>query len=440
MTQTDSCCNNNNNSNSNSNQQPSLAGIVGIFLFTAIVIPILTAAPSAYGNSIWSSMLNGQVVAPSWAAASFIVIFSIFEFVLMAGLPAFLHPTDKFFVGPLTPGGNRPVYRNNCFECALVTVVVYLTLVYFGLINKDYLLAMYAELISSLNIFGLLVAVALYFKGRYWPTHATDARVSNCTVTNFFVGIELHPELFGQQIKVFTNCRFGMTLWLLLLINCLLTRPSPHVIVSGVIMAAYLIKFFYWETGYYTTLDIVHDRCGYYICYGCIAFLPLVYINPVYYQVYHDGLTNLPVLTVICLVGLLSVYFNYAVDAEKQRLKSAAATSGGGSGNNDCAKAVRSLSTATTIRSSHVEKAQPSTAGWWGLARKINYTFEILLSLCWCLPAGFSSIIPYTYFFYITLLLIHRSRRDDQRCQLRYGQAWLAYKQAVPYTFIPYVY
>jgi hypothetical protein len=51
-------------------------------------------------------------------------------------------------------------------------------------------------------------------------------------------------------------------------------------------------KFFIWETGYFNTIDIMHDRAGYYICWGCLVWLPCVYTCPSMY------LTNHPVTLV----------------------------------------------------------------------------------------------------------------------------------------------
>jgi len=48
------------------------------------------------------------------------------------------------------------------------------------------------------------------------------------------------------------------------------------------------------------------------------------------------------------------------------------------------------------------------TSGWWGSARKINYTGDWLITLSWCLLCGFSSPIPYFQAIYFLILLIHR--------------------------------
>lgn len=55
------------------------------------------------------------------------------------------------------------------------------------------------------------------------------------------------------------------------------------------------------------------------------------------------------------------------------------------------------------------------------MARHINYFGDLLMALAWCLPAGFSSPIPYFYVIYFTVLLIHRDRRDDHKCRAKVG-------------------
>lgn len=67
-----------------------------------------------------------------------------------------------------------------------------------------------------------------------------------------------------------------------------MTTPSPglsrrygHVsssmAVSVALQLVYITKFFWWETGYWCSMDIQHDRAGYYICWGCLVWLPIIY-------------------------------------------------------------------------------------------------------------------------------------------------------------------
>jgi protein-S-isoprenylcysteine O-methyltransferase Ste14 len=77
------------------------------------------------------------------------------------------------------------------------------------------------------------------------------------------------------------------------------------------------------------------------------------------------------------------------------------------------------------------------TGGWWGLARKINYTGDWIMGLSWCMLCGFDSIVPYFYAVYFAVLLVHRSIRDDRLCREKYGDDWDRYRSMVPYRFIP---
>ena len=48
------------------------------------------------------------------------------------------------------------------------------------------------------------------------------------------------------------------------------------------------------------------------------------------------------------------------------------------------------------------------TGGWWGAARKVNYTGDWLITLSWCMLCGYNSPIPYFQAVYFLILLVHR--------------------------------
>lgn len=77
------------------------------------------------------------------------------------------------------------------------------------------------------------------------------------------------------------------------------------------------------------------------------------------------------------------------------------------------------------------------TSGWWGASRHINYLGDWLMALSWCLPCGFATPIPYFYPIYFGFLLIHRERRDDHKCRMKYGEDWEKYCKIVKYRIIP---
>jgi 7-dehydrocholesterol reductase len=48
-------------------------------------------------------------------------------------------------------------------------------------------------------------------------------------------------------------------------------------------------------------------------------------------------------------------------------------------------------------------------SGWWGVTRKINYTFELLAAFLWSSVAGLRfGVWPFLYFLFLLALLMHR--------------------------------
>lgn len=41
--------------------------------------------------------------------------------------------------------------------------------------------------------------------------------------------------------------------------------------VSAGLQLLYVTKFYWWETGYYSSYDIIHDYAGFYLCWGCMV-------------------------------------------------------------------------------------------------------------------------------------------------------------------------
>lgn len=41
--------------------------------------------------------------------------------------------------------------------------------------------------------------------------------------------------------------------------------------VSVILQLTYITKFFHWEMGYMNSMDIQHDRAGFYLCWGCLV-------------------------------------------------------------------------------------------------------------------------------------------------------------------------
>ena len=377
-----------------------------------------------------------HVNTPSPAVVCIFVGYCAFALTLMRLVPG------RTVYGPLTPKGNRPQYKDNGFSCFLITIAAFLVLTVvlktrFSL-SPTIVYDRFDEVLALLNIFSLLLCLALYVKGLVAPS-SSDSGSSGNVIFDYYWGTELYPRVLGFDVKVFTNCRFGMTVWALLVCVFALKSYELHglvdsMLVSTLLQMVYFLKFFWWESGYMCTIDIMVDRAGYYICWGCLVFVPGLYASVSLYLVKQPVVLGLPLSLLITALGILSIYVNY--DADKQKL--AVRTSNG-----ECLVWGRKpliLRAKYKLESGESRESILLASGWWGLARHFHYVPEILLAFFWSLPALFHCLMPYTYVLYLTVLLVHRSFRDDRKCEEKYGRFWLRYREMVPYRVLPYVF
>jgi protein-S-isoprenylcysteine O-methyltransferase Ste14 len=74
------------------------------------------------------------------------------------------------------------------------------------------------------------------------------------------------------------------------------------------------------------------------------------------------------------------------------------------------------------------------------MSRHVNYLGDVMMGLAWSLPCGFARPLPYFYVSYLTVLLVHRERRDHARCAEKYGADWEAYCARVRWRIVPGLY
>jgi 7-dehydrocholesterol reductase len=194
-------------------------------------------------KEIWGPVFWGSEIA--W---KMIFIFALFQLFLMKLLPG------KTFYGPLTPKGNIPVYKANGPQTYAVTLSVFCLCTFvFKIFPATLLYDHLGEMIGALNVFSLGFCALLYVKGR-WSPSSTDSGTTGNPLFDYYWGTELYPRLFGWDLKMFTNCRFGMMSWGLLLLSYAAKQQelyglSNAMILSLLLQFFYLTKFYFWETG-----------------------------------------------------------------------------------------------------------------------------------------------------------------------------------------------
>jgi len=360
----------------------------------------------------------------------------VFIFLLWSFLS--LKVPARIFKGPATPAGYIPAYSANGVQYYFLSLAAYLALVFTVPSLPVSIWHQFDQIISSLNIFSLVLCTWLLFKGHNFPEVTEGARNAPLPY-QFYAGIELHPRLFGVDIKQWTNCRAGMMGWALLTLNFAIAsiqldgfKLGP--VVNAFLINLYLLKFFYWETGYFNTLDITLDRAGYYLCWGCLTWVQVFYTFSAYFLVAHPTKVSNPGSFAILLLGLLSLVLNYMADYQKEMFK----VSGG-----ECiiwGRKAKFIPVEYKTHDGKTKKSKLLISGFWGLSRHMNYVFELILALSWSLPALGYGFFPFLYFGFLVILLVHRTFRDDEKCLAKYGEGWKEYCKHVPYKMVPFIF
>jgi len=357
--------------------------------------------------------------------------FMCFELLLMRLVPG------KRFTSTVTKTGHLPVYKANGMQCYIITILSFCGLTYAGIIDPCLVYDHFGYLTSAMLLFAVLFCLVLYIKGHHFPS-TKDSGTNGNIIIDYFWGMELYPRILGWDVKLFTNCRFGMMFWAIGPL-CYAYKQyvdlgghvSNSMAISVLLQLLYVTKFFMWETGYLCSMDIQHDRAGFYICFGCLVYLPVMYTSPSYYLTKHAINLSWPLAIAIFCAGVLCIWANYDADRQRQEFR---ATSGKVKIWGTEPKMVR----AEYITSDGEKRESLLLAcGWWGLSRHFHYIPEIGASFFWSCPALFNHFMPYFYVVYLSMLLADRAWRDDARCAKKYGKHWEEYCTHVPYKIIP---
>lgn len=242
-----------------------------------------------------------------------ILSFMVLQLILMRVIPG------PVFKGVATATGHIPEYIENGVPCYLITVATVLSLQWIGAFDFSIVHDKMGELISAMNVFSLGFCVMLSFKGIYFPS-TRDCGSTGNVVFDIFWGTELYPRILGWDLKEFTNCRFGMMFWQVGILCYAIKQYqtigflSGSMLVSVFVQSVYVFKFFWWETGYFNSMDIQHDRAGYMLCWGCMVWVPSVYTLHTFFLASHPVMLSLPATLLYIGFGLYFVWLNYDCD------------------------------------------------------------------------------------------------------------------------------
>lgn len=363
----------------------------------------------------------------SWSALLVFNGWMLFQAALLLILPGKQAPGQ-----PLPAPHGTLYYPINGFSAFVVTILLVALGVWMDVLDLTFLYRHYPEMISASILFSFTLSCYLYLSARLKKgvLLAKGGNTGN-VIYDFFIGHELNPRIGNFDLKVFCELRPGLIGWVVLDIAMAMQQYSEYGAVSNGMVLICLFQAFYvvdalWsEESILTTMDVTTDGFGFMLAFGDLTWVPFTYSLQARYlasQPYSD----LDIWAVAALISLKILGYSIfrGANGQKDQFR-----------RDPSHPSVKHLKSMPTKRGTRL-----IISGWWGLARHINYTGDWLMAWSWCLPCGFSHIIPYFYVIYFAILLVHRDLRDEDHCRLKYGSDWDEYCKKVPYRFIPYLF
>ncbi len=366
-----------------------------------------------------------ESIVPTWRAALIYAVWIIFQGLLQKFVPG------KTVEGRPVTDGSRLKYTMNGPASFIITFVVLGIALGAGWLEFDVIYNNFGALISVVLIFSYAFSLFLYFFG--YRTGQVD-RVTGNIIHDFFMGIPLNPRIppvTGFDLKFFCEARPGLIGWVVINFSFMGVQFMRHGFVTLPMVLVCLFHFIYiadyfWnEPAILTTTDIMHDKFGFMLVFGDLVWVPFTYVIQAMYLIDHTH--SLPIwgAALIVILNFAGYYIFRAVNIQKHHFRS------------DPGRLIWGR------KPEYIKTKQGNVllvSGYWGLSRHFNFLGDILMALAWCLPCLFDSIVPYFYVIYFAILLIHRERRDNKRCAIKYGEDWDKYVKRVPWRIIPRIY
>ncbi len=339
-------------------------------------------------------------------------------------------PIGEIVTGTILRNKTRLSYRMNGIYAFAISHIAFAVAYCVYKVPVRFVYDQFISLAMAAILFSFIFSVYLYSRSFRKGALLSLGGNSGYFSYDFFMGRELNPRIYSFDWKIFCELRPGLIGWTIMNYCFLVAQYEDYGYVSSsmvlvcIFQAWYVLDSLIFEEAILTTMDIVHDGFGFMLAFGDLVWVPFTYSLQARYLVSRP--TDFPYWGV-GLIVLLKI-IGYAIfrgsNSQKDKFR-----------RNPNNPSVSHLQTLQTKRGTKL-----LISGWWGMCRHPNYVGDLLMSLSWCLPCGFSTIIPYFYPIYFLVLLVHRQLRDEEHCQEKYGNDWNRYCNIVRWRLVPGIY
>lgn len=421
--------------------------VCATIMFTSPILVITYwVALSSFGGSLLETVstaynlglvgfLSRYAPRPDSTTALYYSAWLLFQALLYRFLPS------KFNYGQLTPAGHLLGYKTNGLLAWIITHALYVSSVALGYLDPAVIAVHWEGLLFAANVAGFILTTVAYIKALVAPDHPTDRKFSGSVVYDYYMGIELNPRIGKYfDFKLYTNGRPGIVAWTLIDLSFIAYQYqrfgfiTNSILVSTILHTIYVVDFFYNEDWYLRTIDISHDHFGFYLAWGSLVWLPSIYTLQTQYLARNSvSASNFQALFFLA-TGISGYLLFRSVNHQKDIVRRT---------NGECmvwGKKAEVMQVKYQTKDGKEHNSILLCSGWWGLSRHTNYMGDLILSYSMCAVCGLEHFLPWTYAIFMTVLLIHRCWRDEERLSQKYGKGWDNYCKRVKWVMIPGIY
>ncbi|TPX37197.1 hypothetical protein SmJEL517_g00818 [Synchytrium microbalum] len=372
-------------------------------------------------------------------------VFSVSVYVGYILFSAFLSMTMP---GPIVKGLPVPSlgykqldYLCNGVSSFYVTLVTSAVLHYYRILPLGSIIDNIGSIMTVAIISGWTASLLIYISA--FVTKTTH-RMSGNPFYDFFMGAVLNPRIGNLDLKMWAEIRVPWIILFYVSVSAAVKHYEETGVVGPNLWFMVLAHFLYvnacmkGEECIPTTWDIFYEKFGFMLCFWNLAGVPFSYCYSTMYLLKTTPGQNLswstPYLIFVYTLLVSGYYMWDTANSQKNRFRMQIA------GTYIPRWTFPQLPWGTLVNPTYIKTKHGSlllTSGWYGIARKIHYTADLMMALSWGLITGFGSFLPYFYVCFFTTVLVHRVTRDMERCAKKYGQDWEDYTTLVPWIFIP---
>ncbi|XP_023667919.2 delta(14)-sterol reductase TM7SF2 [Paramormyrops kingsleyae] len=392
------------------------------FLTVALLLILEGCRPP---SEPWLLLGSGITKLWDWGALQVVVTFTVLQGVL------YCLPFGKVIEGKVGHDGRCIKYSMNGLHALSVTLLLLAALWQRGIFRASMISGQVPQLVMACAAVSLLLSIALYLRSfRARPQQLVNYGHKGNFLQAFALGRERDPSIGGIDMKLFVMVRIGFIGWALVDICYLLTEieergwPSPPLLLVVIFQMIYILDFLIDEESVLPTKEYTEDGIGFLMILGEYIWIPFYSSVPGYFLLHRPTHLNPIAVTLICLIFGIGFIVYYLSNSQKDGFRK---------NPNDPA-----FAHLETLSSPSGRKLLVSS--WFGWVRHPNYLGDILMTLAWCLPCGFASVLPYLPALQCTNLLRGRAAEIEKACSSKHGAAWREYCRRVPYKLVPYVY